>query len=57
MSLDEVLKRVDEQIAAQRAVKPGNRRQRERRTQAVPVLVEQRKGERRQGDRRAKGRG
>jgi hypothetical protein len=54
MGFDEFLKRVDEQIAAKAAMKRGDRRTRERRAEAVPVLEDRRHGERRNGDRRAK---
>lgn len=54
MGFDEFLKRVDEQIAAKAAMKRGDRRTRERRTEAVPVPEDRRHGERRNGDRRAK---
>lgn len=54
MSLDEILKRADEQIAAKRNVKHGDRREQERRTQDVPVAEERREAERRtMKDRRA----
>jgi hypothetical protein len=56
MSLTELLKRVDEQIAAKAAIKQRDPRQRERRTEAVPVTVDRRRDDRRKGDRRGKGR-
>lgn len=53
----EYMAMIDRQIAARKIeeARPAQRRQRERRTQALPVAEERRQGERRSGkDRRGK---